>query len=50
MARQCAVLDIPACLIVTLVALVPIMIWQKATKLQGALLILLYAVYLVLVI
>ena len=49
-ARQCAVLDIPACLIVTLVALVPIMIWQKATKLQGALLILLYAVYLVLVI
>lgn len=40
-------LDLPICLIVTLVALVPCLTRQKASKLQGISLISIYAVYLI---
>ena len=43
-------IDLPACAIVTLVGMVPIIFRQKASKLQGIFLLALYAVYLILVI
>ena len=43
-------LDIPVCVLVTLVAMLPIIIRQKSAKLQGAALIALYAIYIVVVI
>jgi cation:H+ antiporter len=42
-------IDLPACLLVTLVALVPMLFRQKASKWQGILLLLLYVGYLILV-
>jgi len=38
-------LDIPVCLGVTLLALIPLLVRQKATKLQGGALLVLYAAY-----
>jgi cation:H+ antiporter len=38
--------DLPACLLVTLVALVPMLWKEKASKAQGILLLVIYAVYL----
>lgn len=45
--QQCLQIDFPFCFIVTLVAIVPMMIKERAYKLQGALLLLIYAAYLV---
>jgi len=46
--ESCLNLDFPICLIVTLIAVLPIMIKEKAYKAQGILLLIVYAVYLVL--
>ncbi len=43
---QCLALDFPACLIVVLMAVVPLVIFQKGHKLQGALMLAAYGVYL----
>ena len=48
--RQGFMLDMPACLLLTLVALVPMLLREKFTKLQGWLLLALYAVYIIMVI
>lgn len=43
-------IDLPACLIVTLIAALPLIIRQKSSKVQGFVLLLSYAVYLILAI
>ena len=48
--RQGFMLDMPVCLLVTLVALVPMLVREKFTKLQGWLLLALYAIYIIMVI
>ena len=48
--RQGFILDMPACLIVTLIALVPMLLREKFTKLQGWLLLAVYAGYIMMVI
>ncbi len=48
--RQGFAVDMPSCLIVTLIALLPMLIKEKFTKFQGAVLLAAYAVYLVVVI
>ena len=45
---QSLTLDMPACLIIAVVALLPMLVRQKFTRLQGGLLLALYAAYLVL--
>jgi len=47
-AAQSIALDLPACLLVILMAMVPMIFREKASRLQGVLLIAVYAVYLVL--
>lgn len=47
---QSIAIDIPACLIVTLLAMIPIVFRQKASKLQGCILLLGYVVYLIITI
>ena len=47
-ASASAVLDLPACLLVGGVALIPTMFTQKFTKVQGVLLLSIYIVYMVL--
>ena len=49
-AAQSISIDLPACLIVTLIAALPLIFRQKASKLQGIALLCAYALYLVLVI
>lgn len=49
-AAQSVALDLPACLIVTLAAMIPLILRQKASKWQGMVLIALYAGYLILAI
>lgn len=46
--RGSLLFDLPACLIATLIAAVPLMVRQKASKVQGAVLLCAYATYLVL--
>ena len=46
---QSIAVDLPACLLVTLLAIVPLILREKAAKWQGALLLAAYVVYLVLV-
>jgi len=41
-------LDLPVCLLVTLIAIVPMLIRQKGSRVQGALLLAVYAAYIVL--
>lgn len=44
---QCLQIDFPACVIITLIAVIPMLIKQRAYKLQGVLMLLAYAAYLV---
>ena len=46
---QSAAVDLPACLIITVLALLPLMLRQKSSKVQGAVLLAAYAVYLFIV-
>ena len=48
-AMQSVSLDMPACLIIISAAVLPLLIRQKASKLQGILLLLMYAAYIALV-
>ncbi len=43
-------MDLPACLLITLMAMLPLMLWQRASRLQGAVLLAAYGVYLAAVI
>lgn len=45
--RQSAAIDMPACFIITLIAIVPMLVRQRASRLQGVLLLLAYGAYLV---
>lgn len=45
--QTCISLDFPICILVTLIAVVPLMIKEKAYKAQGILLLLTYVIYLV---
>lgn len=49
-APQSAAVDLPACLLVTLLGMVPLLFRQKASKLQGIVLLAAYAAYLIIVI
>ena len=49
-AAQSVAVDLPACLLITLMAIVPLMLREKSSKLQGAVLLAAYAVYLIIVI
>ena len=42
-------MDLPACLIITVLALLPLMLREKSSKVQGAVLLAAYAVYLFIV-
>lgn len=44
---QSMYLDIPACLLISLVAVVPTLIYKKFTKIQGILLLVLYIIYII---
>lgn len=44
---NCINLDLPVCMLVTLVAMIPLIIRQKNSKVQGAILLVLYVAYLV---
>lgn len=44
---QCLQIDFPACVIITLIAVIPMLIKQRAYKLRGVLMLLAYAAYLV---
>lgn len=46
---QSAAVDLPACLLVTVLALMPLMLREKSSRAQGAVLLAAYAVYLVVV-
>lgn len=46
---QSIAVDLPGCLLITALALVPLMVREKASKLQGAVLLAAYAVYLIIV-
>ena len=46
--EACLHMDFPACFLITLVAIVPLLVRQKAGRLQGVLMLLCYAGYLVL--
>ncbi|MGN1001467.1 MAG: calcium/sodium antiporter [Oscillospiraceae bacterium] len=48
--QQSAGIDMPACLLITLLAIVPMLLRQKASRLQGVLLLLAYGAYLVITI
>ena len=45
---QNLLLDIPACLIISAVAVIPALIFKKFTKIQGVILLVLYITYVVL--
>lgn len=45
---DCLRLDFPVCFLVTLIAMIPLLVKEKASKIQGILLLVTYAVYLVL--
>lgn len=45
---QSMYLDIPACLLISLVAVLPTLIYKKFTKIQGAFLLILYITYIIL--
>lgn len=45
--RQALMIDLPVCLLVTLVALVPMLVKEKASRNQGILLVAIYAIYLI---
>ena len=44
--RQCLNIDLPACIIICLIAVLPMIIKEKAYKAQGIIMLLSYAVYL----
>jgi cation:H+ antiporter len=44
--QQCLSIDFPACILVTILAVLPLMMREKASKLQGVLMLLFYAAYL----
>jgi cation:H+ antiporter len=44
--EQCLQIDFPACMIITLVAVVPLLLRERGSKVQGAIMLLLYGVYL----
>lgn len=44
---QCLQIDFPACIIISLIAIIPMLIKQRAYKLQGILMLLAYAAYVV---
>ena len=46
-AESVAMIDFPACLIIGVVAVIPMLITKKFTRAQGGVMLLLYAVYLV---
>lgn len=48
-AAQSIAVDLPGCLLITALALAPLMVREKASRLQGALLLAAYAVYLIIV-
>ena len=47
-AESVAMIDFPACLVIGIVAVVPMLITKKFTKAQGGIMLLLYAAYMVL--
>ncbi len=44
--KQCLAIDFPACIIITLLAIIPIFIKERAYKIQGVIMLLAYAAYL----
>jgi cation:H+ antiporter len=46
---QSIAVDLPTCLVITVLALLPLMLRQKASKVQGAALLAAYAVYLIII-
>lgn len=44
--QQCLQIDFPACMIITLVAIVPLLLKEKGYKVQGVAMLLLYGIYL----